>query len=116
MWFLVGLGFLQPDRLCCSGSTIATYQTHSVPFLQVYYRRERGRQEAEGEGDNKERVLTFSGNRSEGMLPGLHPYSVYNIFIRVLNSKGEGPHSSNKTFETPEGGTYTLQAQSNILT
>ncbi|XP_037551584.1 neuronal cell adhesion molecule a [Nematolebias whitei] len=69
----------------------------------VYYRRERGRQEAEGEGDNKEQVLTFSGNRSEGTLPGLHPYSVYNIFIRVLNSKGEGPHSSNKTFETPEG-------------
>ncbi|XP_013872418.1 neuronal cell adhesion molecule a isoform X2 [Austrofundulus limnaeus] len=69
---------------------------------KVYYRRERGLQEA-GEGDQQERVLTFSGNRSEGMLPGLHPYSLYSVFIRVLNSKGEGPPSSSKTFETPEG-------------
>lgn len=75
----------------------------SVP-VKVYYRRERGLQEA-GEGDQEERVLTFSGNRSEGMLPGLHPYSQYSVFIRVLNSKGEGPPSSSKTFETPEGGT-----------
>uniref|UniRef100_A0A8D3BEY8 Neural cell adhesion molecule L1 n=1 Tax=Scophthalmus maximus TaxID=52904 RepID=A0A8D3BEY8_SCOMX len=48
-------------------------------------------------------VLTFSGNRSEGRLPGLQPYSLYNLFIRVVNSKGEGPQSSSKTFETPEG-------------
>uniref|UniRef100_A0A3Q0SBE9 Neural cell adhesion molecule L1 n=1 Tax=Amphilophus citrinellus TaxID=61819 RepID=A0A3Q0SBE9_AMPCI len=49
------------------------------------------------------RFLTFSGNRSEGRLPGLQPYSVYNLFIKVLNNKGEGPPSPSKTFETPEG-------------
>uniref|UniRef100_A0A3Q3H0L2 Neural cell adhesion molecule L1 n=1 Tax=Kryptolebias marmoratus TaxID=37003 RepID=A0A3Q3H0L2_KRYMA len=53
--------------------------------------------------DQQEQNLTFSGNRSEGMLPGLHPYSLYVVFIKVFNNKGEGPPSSSKTFETPEG-------------
>uniref|UniRef100_A0A8C9ZSA9 Neural cell adhesion molecule L1 n=1 Tax=Sander lucioperca TaxID=283035 RepID=A0A8C9ZSA9_SANLU len=52
---------------------------------------------------HQEQVLTFSGNRSEGRLPGLQPYSLYNLTIRVLNIKGEGPPSPSKTFETPEG-------------
>uniref|UniRef100_A0A671YZG0 Neural cell adhesion molecule L1 n=1 Tax=Sparus aurata TaxID=8175 RepID=A0A671YZG0_SPAAU len=50
-----------------------------------------------------EHVLTFSGNRSEGRLPGLEPYSIYNVSIRVLNNKGEGPPSPSKRFDTPEG-------------
>ncbi|XP_035465539.2 neuronal cell adhesion molecule a isoform X13 [Scophthalmus maximus] len=70
---------------------------------KVYYRRERGLHATEEETDQEEQVLTFSGNRSEGRLPGLQPYSLYNLFIRVVNSKGEGPQSSSKTFETPEG-------------
>lgn len=87
----------------CNGSGFSFL---CVPF-KVYYRREGGLQEA-GERDQQERVLTFSGNRSEGMLPGLHPYSLYSVFIRVLNSKGEGPPSSSKTFETPEGGSCLI--------
>uniref|UniRef100_A0A669E9S4 Neural cell adhesion molecule L1 n=1 Tax=Oreochromis niloticus TaxID=8128 RepID=A0A669E9S4_ORENI len=55
------------------------------------------------ETDQEMQVLTFSGNRSEGRLPGLQPYSVYSLSIRVLNNKGEGPSSQSKTFETPEG-------------
>ncbi|XP_076007347.1 neuronal cell adhesion molecule-like isoform X1 [Genypterus blacodes] len=70
---------------------------------KVYYRQERGRQDTEEEPGQQEQVLTFSGNQSEGRLPGLQPYSLYSLFIRVLNSKGEGPPSPNKTFETPEG-------------
>ncbi|XP_041820034.1 neuronal cell adhesion molecule a isoform X2 [Chelmon rostratus] len=70
---------------------------------KVYYRRERGLHEAEGETEQLEQVLTFSGNRSEGRLPGLQPYSFYNLSIRVLNSKGEGPPSPSKRFQTPEG-------------
>ena len=75
-------------------------------FFQVYYRRLRGLHETEEQADQKEQVLTFSGNRSEGRLPGLEPYSVYNLFVKVLNNKGEGPPSLNTTFETPEGGVY----------
>uniref|UniRef100_A0A8D3BQC1 Neural cell adhesion molecule L1 n=1 Tax=Scophthalmus maximus TaxID=52904 RepID=A0A8D3BQC1_SCOMX len=52
---------------------------------------------------NNKRKIQIYGNRSEGRLPGLQPYSLYNLFIRVVNSKGEGPQSSSKTFETPEG-------------
>uniref|UniRef100_A0A7N6FCZ8 Neural cell adhesion molecule L1 n=1 Tax=Anabas testudineus TaxID=64144 RepID=A0A7N6FCZ8_ANATE len=70
---------------------------------KVYYRRDRGLQDSEHEKELQEQVLTFSGNRSEGRLPGLQPYSLYSLFIRVLNNKGEGPPSPVKTFETPEG-------------
>ncbi|XP_032444839.1 neuronal cell adhesion molecule a isoform X12 [Xiphophorus hellerii] len=70
---------------------------------RVYYRRVRGQQDQQEEADEQEQILTFSGNRSEGMLPGLQPYSVYDLFIKVFNNKGEGPPSSKKTFETPEG-------------
>lgn len=77
-----------------------------MSFLQVYYHRERGLHETEGEAEQQEQVLTFSGNRTEGRLPGLQPYSIYNLSIRVLNKKGEGPPSQSKRFETPEGGVY----------
>ncbi|XP_077356993.1 neuronal cell adhesion molecule a isoform X5 [Festucalex cinctus] len=73
---------------------------------KVYYRRERGLHESEEEEVDQEwqdQVLTFGGNRTQGDLPGLRAYSLYNIFIRVLNSKGEGPQSHDKQFETPEG-------------
>ncbi|XP_053170078.1 neuronal cell adhesion molecule a isoform X4 [Scomber japonicus] len=71
---------------------------------KVYYRRERGLEETETEEtEQEEQVLTFSGNRTEGRLPGLQPYSLYNVRIRVLNNKAEGPPSADKTFETPEG-------------
>ncbi|XP_033987437.1 neuronal cell adhesion molecule a isoform X2 [Trematomus bernacchii] len=70
---------------------------------KVYYRRERGFHDTEEAAEQREQVLTFSGNRSEGRLPGLQPYSLYNLTIRVLNSKGEGPPSPSKKFETPEG-------------
>ncbi|XP_054656549.1 neuronal cell adhesion molecule a isoform X1 [Dunckerocampus dactyliophorus] len=72
---------------------------------KVYYRRERGLHEAEEEADqeSQDQVLTFSGNLTKGRLPDLQPYSLYNLFIRVLNSKGEGPPSPDKQFETPEG-------------
>ncbi|XP_053270886.1 neuronal cell adhesion molecule a isoform X1 [Pleuronectes platessa] len=70
---------------------------------KVFYQRERGLHETEKTTDEEEQVLTFSGNRTEGRLPGLQPYSLYILFIRVVNSRGEGPQSPSKTFETPEG-------------
>lgn len=70
----------------------------------MYYRREHGLNKAEEQGERQEQSLMFPGNRSEGRLPGLQPYSVYNISVRVLNNKGEGPASPTRTFETPEGG------------
>lgn len=75
-------------------------------FSQVYYRREHGLHEEE-QGEQSEQSLMFSGNRSEGRVPGLQPYSVYNISIRVVNSKGEGPAGQSKRFQTPEGGVYS---------
>ncbi|XP_077090632.1 neuronal cell adhesion molecule a isoform X13 [Siphateles boraxobius] len=48
-------------------------------------------------------VLIFNGNETEGRLSGLNPYSQYAFNIRAFNGKGDGPTSSNKQFETPEG-------------
>ncbi|XP_062238711.1 neuronal cell adhesion molecule a isoform X1 [Platichthys flesus] len=93
-------------------STLAEVHWEPVSFpsvrgklqgYKVYYQRERGLHETEKTTDEEEQVLTFSGNRTEGRLPGLQPYSLYRLFIRVVNSRGEGPQSPSKTFETPEG-------------
>ncbi|XP_054862555.1 neuronal cell adhesion molecule a isoform X11 [Amphiprion ocellaris] len=103
-----------PDsvRVMVHSSTLAEVHWEPVAFpsvrgklqgYKVYYCRERGLQETEKETKQEEQVLSFSGNRSEGRLPGLQPYSVYSLFVKVLNSKGEGPPSPSKTFETPEG-------------
>ncbi|XP_051237581.1 neuronal cell adhesion molecule isoform X5 [Dicentrarchus labrax] len=50
-----------------------------------------------------EQILVFSGNHSHGMLPGLHPFSLYSFNVRVYNGKGDGPPSHTQQFETPEG-------------
>ncbi|XP_029317684.1 neuronal cell adhesion molecule a isoform X12 [Cottoperca gobio] len=103
-----------PDsvQVMVHNSTLAEVHWEPVSFpsvrgklqgYKVYYQRERSLHETEEDAERKEQVLTFSGNRSEGRLPGLQPYSLYNLTIRVLNNKGEGPPSTSKTFETPEG-------------
>ncbi|CAL9683103.1 unnamed protein product [Knipowitschia caucasica] len=71
---------------------------------KVYYLRERGLHDSEEDPQPQQlHFMTFSGNRSEGRLPGLQPYSLYSLHIKVLNSRGEGPASTIKSFETPEG-------------
>ncbi|XP_066489493.1 neuronal cell adhesion molecule isoform X4 [Tiliqua scincoides] len=51
----------------------------------------------------EKKILTFSGNKTHGMLPGLEPYSTYKLNVRVVNGKGEGPPTPDETFKTPEG-------------
>uniref|UniRef100_A0A3B5MU49 Uncharacterized protein n=1 Tax=Xiphophorus couchianus TaxID=32473 RepID=A0A3B5MU49_9TELE len=51
----------------------------------------------------EKRMLTFSGNHSQGLLPGLHPFSHYSFYVSVFNKKGEGPKSEKQEFKTPEG-------------
>uniref|UniRef100_A0A4W5Q926 Neuronal cell adhesion molecule n=1 Tax=Hucho hucho TaxID=62062 RepID=A0A4W5Q926_9TELE len=69
---------------------------------KMYYWRERSLHK-HNPHHVEQQVLTFSGNKSHGMLPGLQPYSLYLFNVRVFNGKGEGPASSNQQFETPEG-------------
>uniref|UniRef100_A0A8C7I3B0 Neuronal cell adhesion molecule a n=1 Tax=Oncorhynchus kisutch TaxID=8019 RepID=A0A8C7I3B0_ONCKI len=69
---------------------------------KVSYWRERSLHQAEAQQEEQQ-VLLFSGNRTDGRLPGLKPYSLYTLNIRVVNGKGEGPPSPNHNFETPEG-------------
>uniref|UniRef100_A0A8D0C9K5 Neural cell adhesion molecule L1 n=1 Tax=Scleropages formosus TaxID=113540 RepID=A0A8D0C9K5_SCLFO len=70
--------------------------------VRVYYWRERSL-EAQDPHVEEQKNLTFSGNRTHGMLPGLQPYSLYSFNVRAVNGKGEGPPSSSQQFETPEG-------------
>ncbi|KAM6986359.1 neuronal cell adhesion molecule a [Aplochiton taeniatus] len=69
---------------------------------KVLYWRERSLLQ-EAREPEEQQVLLFSGNRSEGRLPGLQPYSLYSLAIKVVNTKGEGPSSANYQFDTPEG-------------
>ncbi|XP_066489494.1 neuronal cell adhesion molecule isoform X5 [Tiliqua scincoides] len=57
----------------------------------------------------EKKILTFSGNKTHGMLPGLEPYSTYKLNVRVVNGKGEGPPTPDETFKTPEGAKASRQ-------
>ncbi|XP_078797608.1 neuronal cell adhesion molecule a isoform X5 [Oryzias latipes] len=70
---------------------------------KVTYQKLRGLLGGEEEGQQREKVIVFSGDQSHGQIPDLQPFSIYRLSIKVLNNKGEGPSSSNQTFETPEG-------------
>ncbi|XP_023257220.1 neuronal cell adhesion molecule isoform X2 [Seriola lalandi dorsalis] len=69
---------------------------------KVYYWRERSLHKHNPYHMEK-LILTFSGNHSHGLLPGLHPFSLYSFNVRVYNGRGEGPPSPTQQFETPEG-------------
>ncbi|XP_042351443.1 neuronal cell adhesion molecule-like isoform X3 [Plectropomus leopardus] len=69
---------------------------------KVYYWRERSLHKHNPHHVEKQ-ILTFSGNHTHGMLPGLHSFSLYSFNVRVYNGKGEGPPSPTQQFETPEG-------------
>ncbi|XP_032379077.1 neuronal cell adhesion molecule isoform X15 [Etheostoma spectabile] len=69
---------------------------------KVYYWRERSLHKHNPHHVEKQ-ILTFSGNHTHGILPGLHPFSLYSFNVRVYNGKGDGPPSPTQQFETPEG-------------
>ncbi|XP_038010697.1 neuronal cell adhesion molecule isoform X30 [Motacilla alba alba] len=72
-------------------------QGYKVYYWKVQSLSRRSRRHVE------KNILTFRGNKTFGMLPGLEPYSSYKLNVRVVNGKGEGPASSDKVFKTPEG-------------
>ncbi|KAK2825500.1 hypothetical protein Q7C36_019427 [Tachysurus vachellii] len=57
---------------------------------------------AEGEPLN-ESVVTTGSDEEKKVLEGLRPHSSYSLTVRVFNSKGDGPESEARTFQTPEG-------------
>ncbi|XP_044212657.1 neuronal cell adhesion molecule-like isoform X3 [Thunnus albacares] len=92
-------------------STLAEVHWDPVPHklirgylkgYKVYYWRERSLHKHNPHHVEKQ-ILTFSGNHSHGMLPGLHAFSLYSFNVKVYNGKGEGPPSPTQQFETPEG-------------
>ncbi|XP_062402448.1 neuronal cell adhesion molecule-like [Sardina pilchardus] len=91
-------------------STLAQVQWDPVSFesvrghlkgYRVYYSRE-GSLHNHNRHHSEQQYLNFTGNRTEGKLPGLHPFSRYTLNVRAYNGRGEGPASS-KEFETLEG-------------
>ncbi|XP_062277343.1 neuronal cell adhesion molecule-like isoform X9 [Scomber scombrus] len=75
---------------------------------KVYYWRERSLHKHNPHHVEKQ-ILTFSGNHTHGMLPGLHAFSLYSFNVKVFNGKGEGPASPTQQFETPEGAVASRQ-------
>uniref|UniRef100_A0A4W4GX07 Neuronal cell adhesion molecule n=1 Tax=Electrophorus electricus TaxID=8005 RepID=A0A4W4GX07_ELEEL len=96
-------------------STLAEVHWEPVPAkavrgrlqgYRVYYWKERSlhRHTTHSHAHHMEQqTLNFTGNRSHGKIPGLHPYSIYLLNVRVFNGRGEGPASSSLSFKTPEG-------------
>ncbi|XP_030816344.1 neuronal cell adhesion molecule isoform X14 [Geospiza fortis] len=72
-------------------------QGYKIYYWKVQSLSRRSRRHIE------KKILTFRGNKTFGMLPGLEPYSSYKLNVRVVNGKGEGPASPDKVFKTPEG-------------
>uniref|UniRef100_A0A667YT07 Cell adhesion molecule L1-like b n=1 Tax=Myripristis murdjan TaxID=586833 RepID=A0A667YT07_9TELE len=48
-------------------------------------------------------TLTFPGDRSHAMVPGLMPFSEYSLIVMTFNGRGNGPGSHPVNFKTPEG-------------
>ncbi|MGH0122955.1 UNVERIFIED_CONTAM: hypothetical protein FKN15_065007 [Acipenser sinensis] len=69
---------------------------------KIYYWKERSVFKRSRHHVEK-KILTFSGDKTHGKLPGLEPFSLYKLNVRVFNGKGEGPPSPDEQFETPEG-------------
>lgn len=102
-----------PDnvRVNVVNSSLAEVHWDPVPFhlirghlrgYKVYYWRKHSLHKHNPDHMEKD-ILTFSGNHTHGMLPGLHPFSLYSFNVRVFNGKGEGPSSHTQQFKTPEG-------------
>uniref|UniRef100_A0A3Q2NZE0 Neuronal cell adhesion molecule n=1 Tax=Fundulus heteroclitus TaxID=8078 RepID=A0A3Q2NZE0_FUNHE len=98
-------------RATVVNSTLAELHWDPVPLhlirghvqgYKVYYWRRHNLHKHNPDHMEK-RILTFSGNHSHGMLPGLHPFSHYSFNVRVFNKKGDGPPSTAQQFKTPEG-------------
>ncbi|XP_062245364.1 neuronal cell adhesion molecule-like isoform X10 [Platichthys flesus] len=98
-------------QLVVLNSTLAEVHWDPVPHklirghlkgYKVYYWKERSLHKHNPYHMEK-LILMFSGNHSRGMVPGLHPFSLYSFNVRVYNGKGEGPVSPTQQFETPEG-------------
>ncbi|XP_069084978.1 neuronal cell adhesion molecule-like isoform X16 [Pleurodeles waltl] len=70
---------------------------YKLSYWKVHNSSKRSRRHVENTS------LTFKGNRTHGMLPGLDPFSDYALNVRVVNGKGEGPASRDEFFQTPEG-------------
>lgn len=98
-------------RVDVLNGSLAEVHWDAVPFhlirghlkgYKVYYWRKHGLHKHNPDHMEKD-ILTFSGNHTRGMLPGLHPFSLYSFNVRVFNGKGEGPSSHTQQFKTPEG-------------
>ncbi|XP_074870687.1 neuronal cell adhesion molecule isoform X1 [Carettochelys insculpta] len=93
-------------------STLAKVHWDPVPLktvrghlqgYRIYYWKVQNLSKRRRRRHVEKKILTFSGNKTHGMLPGLEPYSSYRLNVRVVNGKGEGPASPDKLFKTPEG-------------
>ncbi|XP_029951732.1 neuronal cell adhesion molecule-like isoform X6 [Salarias fasciatus] len=98
-------------RVNVLNSTLAEVHWDPVPFdlirghlkgYKVYYWRKHSLHKHNPDHMEQD-ILTFSGNHTRGMLPGLHPFSLYSFNVRVFNGKGEGPASHSQQFKTPQG-------------
>ncbi|XP_078465705.1 neuronal cell adhesion molecule-like isoform X4 [Lampetra planeri] len=67
------------------------------PTQQQQQRRRRRRRRSD------RRFLVFTPDQRHGVVPGLEPFSSYQLDVRVSNGRSDGPPSPARSFQTPEG-------------
>uniref|UniRef100_A0A3P9I6Z8 Neural cell adhesion molecule L1 n=1 Tax=Oryzias latipes TaxID=8090 RepID=A0A3P9I6Z8_ORYLA len=65
--------------------------------------KQREKPERRSHKDKRSWVLEVEGTNTSKEVDGLRWYWHYELSVTAFNSKGEGPHSPSRRFETPEG-------------
>ncbi|CAM9867975.1 unnamed protein product [Lampetra fluviatilis] len=77
--------------------TEASVRGHLKGYKQQQQRRRRRRRRSD------RRFLVFTPDQRHGVVPGLEPFSSYELDVRVSNGRSDGPPSPARSFQTPEG-------------
>uniref|UniRef100_A0A3Q2D1W7 Neural cell adhesion molecule L1 n=1 Tax=Cyprinodon variegatus TaxID=28743 RepID=A0A3Q2D1W7_CYPVA len=93
----------------------ATVRGHLGGY-NVYWERTKSFLNPEKVLKERKESMSFPGQRTDAIVPGLEAFSEYILTVNVYNKKGKGPKSDPVTFHTPEGvpGKVSILVAENI--
>uniref|UniRef100_A0A8C7YQY1 Neural cell adhesion molecule L1 n=1 Tax=Oryzias sinensis TaxID=183150 RepID=A0A8C7YQY1_9TELE len=82
---------------------------HQSSFSKHHHAEQREKPERRSHKDKRSWVVEVEGTNTSKEVDGLRWYWHYELSVTAFNSKGEGPHSPSRRFETPEGGEFNIK-------
>lgn len=82
---------------------------HQSSFSKHHHVEQREKPEGRSHKDKRSWVVEVEGTNTSKEVDGLRWYWHYELSVTAFNSKGEGPHSPSRRFETPEGGEFNIK-------